>query len=292
MDERQIWWGEGSMNQYGAVMLGAATVQIELPPAATEVVPGVHWGYIDAFPSPAYWTYQVLARRAQGTRINFKLGGTLREEVGACLLGGHGIPASVGIAAFADLKRRGAFQEGAPDEGTLYEWLSGPIAIEGRSIRYRFAKQKAKYLASALAKLDRETPPCRSGSELRAWLLDLPGIGLKTASWVARNWLDADDVAILDIHLLRAGLLAGFFPRDLTVERHYLQLESLFLEFSRGLGVRASELDAVIWWEMMSSRETVQRLMDGDEARTSAPGVTRGRARNRKADTANQMLLV
>lgn len=280
------------MNQYGAVMLGAATVQIELPPAASEVVPGVNWGHIDAFPSPAYWAYQVLARRAQGTRINFKLGSTLREEVGACLLGGHGIPANVGIAAFADLKRQGAFQEGAPDERTLYEWLSGPITIDGRSIRYRFAKQKAQYLAAALARLDCETPPCRSGSELRTWLLDLPGIGLKTASWVARNWLDADDVAILDIHLLRAGLLAGFFPRDLTVERHYLQLEARFLELSRGLGVRASELDAVIWWEMMSSRETVQRLIDGDEAPMSLPGISRGRARNRKPHTVNQMVLL
>lgn len=280
------------MNQCGAVMLGAATVQIELPPASCEVVPGVNWGRIDAFPSPAYWTYQVLARRAQGTRINFKLGGTLREEVGACLLGGHGIPATVGIAAFADLKRRGAFQDGAPDEGTLYDWLSEPITIDGRSIRYRFAKQKAKYLAAALARLDCETPPCRSGSELRTWLLDIPGIGLKTASWVARNWLDADDIAILDIHLLRAGLLAGFFPRDLSVERHYLELEALFLEFSRGLGVRASELDAVIWWEMMSSRETVQRLMDSGEAAISFPGITRGRSRDRKTHTSNQMVLV
>ena len=98
---------------------------------------------------------------------------------------------------------------------------------------------------------------------VRDWLLALPGIGYKTASWIARNWLDADDVAILDIHVLRAGALAGFFERELTVERDYLQLEDQFLKFSRAIGVRASELDAVIWLEMMSSSATVRNLFDG-----------------------------
>lgn len=279
------------MSQHGAVILGTATVQIELPAASSHVVPGVRWGRIDAFPSPAYWAYQVLARRAQGTRIKFKLGDTLREEIGACLLGGHGIPAAVGIAAFTQLKRLGAFERGAPDEATLLGWLSEPIDLDGRRIRYRFAKQKARYLAAALSRLDEETPPANSGSELRNWLVELPGIGLKTASWVARNWLDADDVAILDIHLLRAGMLAGFFPNDLTVERHYLQLESRFLEFSQGLGVRASELDAVIWWEMMVSRDTVSKLLDSDQA--SATGLKgRRRANNSQADPTQQMTLI
>ncbi|MDZ3993341.1 hypothetical protein PspTeo4_24872 [Pseudomonas sp. Teo4] len=57
--------------------------------------------------------------------------------------------------------------------------------------------------------------PLHSGRALRDWLLELPGIGYKTASWVARNWLDADDVAILDIHILRAGAWQVFSPLDL-----------------------------------------------------------------------------
>lgn len=112
--------------------------------------------------------------------------------------------------------------------------------VGGRFVRYRFAKQKARYLAAALQKLSTEHPPLSSGRALRDWLLDVPGIGYKTASWVARNWLDADDVAILDIHILRAGLLGKFFESNLTVERHYLQLEEQFIRFSKGLGVRAS----------------------------------------------------
>jgi endonuclease III len=42
--------------------------------------------------------------------------------------------------------------------------------------------------------------------------MSLPGIGPKTASWIARNWLDADDVAILDIHIMRVGQVIGLFP--------------------------------------------------------------------------------
>jgi thermostable 8-oxoguanine DNA glycosylase len=281
------------MMQNGAVILGAATVQIELPAADKEVIPGVLWGAIEAFPTPAYWAYQVLARRAQGTRINYRLGSTLREEVGACLLGGHGIPASVGLAAFEALRAKGAFTGEVHEESTLFDWLSKPMQVGDRTIRYRFARQKAKYLAAAMAKMNSETPPITSGRQLRDWLIAIPGIGFKTASWVARNWLDADDVAILDIHLLRAGLLARFFPDDLTVERHYLQLESMFLDFSAGLGVRPSELDAVIWWEMMSSVETVNQIFEGLRLDTVPRYVSnRRRANKRNTDTADQLALI
>ena len=68
-------------------------------------------------------------------------------------------------------------------------------------------------------------------------------------------------MAILDIHILRAGVLAGFFDAELTVERHYRELEDQFLAFSAGLGVRASELDALMWYEMMASRNSVAQIL-------------------------------
>ncbi|MDE1713597.1 hypothetical protein PWG14_13565 (plasmid) [Chromobacterium amazonense] len=247
--------------QHGAVFLKRAVFNVEFPMPDAEVLPGVPWGSIDAFPAPAYWAYQIYARRIQGNRIHYKLGATLKEEVGACLLGGHGIPSSMGLAAFRHVKQKGAFGDVPPSEETLLEWLKEPLLADGRQLRYRFAKQKARYLAAALQKLAAEEAPLSSGKALRNWLLSIPGIGYKTASWVARNWLDADDVAILDIHILRAGLLGKFFQESLTVERHYLELEEQFLRFSDGLGVRASELDALIWLEMMSSPETVHSIL-------------------------------
>jgi thermostable 8-oxoguanine DNA glycosylase len=268
MDEPDLFHAEQrGLMQTAAVFVNFGTAHIELPEAGAELLPGIKWGSVDAFPTPAYWAYQVFAHRVLGRTINYRLGATLKEEVGACLLGGHGLPASVGLAAYHRLRELGAFAGKPPAEATLHAWLKQPLLVNGRPILYRFAKQKSHYLAQALVKLE-EKAPQEHGRQLRNWLIDIPGIGYKTASWVARNWLNSDDVAILDIHIQRAGRLVGLFPDELTVQRNYLELEELFLEFSRRLGVRASELDAVIWMEMMSSPNSVGGLL-GSKRRNS-----------------------
>jgi len=277
------------MTQHAAVFLSQSVVQFEFPAASDEALPGVRWGAVDAFPTPAYWAYQVLARRVSGQAIQYRLGQSLAEEVAACLLGGHGMPAEMGVAAFGRLRAAGLL-EGTPDEDCLYQELAKPMEINGRSCRYRFAKQKARYLASALASLAQGEPPTGSGRLLRDWLMELPGIGPKTASWVSRNWLDADDVAILDIHILRAGAVAGFFERGLTVERDYLKLEQQFLQFSHAIGVRASELDAVIWLEMMASPAATRKRMRAGESRRSGTALRTG-SHKRRSDP-NQAALI
>jgi N-glycosylase/DNA lyase len=258
------------VSQCAAVYTGRASVQIELPSLDEQVLPGLRWGAIEAFPTPAYWAYQVIARRLVNRSVHYRLGTSLEEELVACLLGGHGIPARVGVAAFQRLRTRGILA-GTPSEQELLIQLKEPLWIEGRPVHYRFANQKARYLSTALH-LIRETPPSMaSGQSLRDALMALPGVGPKTASWIARNWLDADDVAILDIHVLRAGALTGFLDSSLRVDRDYLALESQFLRFSHAIGVRPAELDALIWLEMASSSATVRRLMPGGfaDARSS-----------------------
>lgn len=279
--------------QRAYVMLESMAVSVDFPPPETEVMPGVQWGQVEAFPSPAYWAYQVIARRIEARSINYRLGRTLREEVGACLLGGHGIPARIGLLAFEHLKAKGAFERSNPDEATLRDWLSEPIKVDGKHIRYRFAAQKARYLAAALERLTAEPSPQNSGRELRDWLLGIPGIGFKTASWIARNWLNADDVAILDIHILRAGVLARFLDAGLTVERHYLELEQQFLAFSKALGVRSSELDSVIWWEMMASPRTVATVLESlpEGKFKQKHAISRFRSKDRDTDSLQLALI-
>lgn len=243
-----------------AAIVNANTVHLKFPSAADQVLPGVAWGSVDAFPSPAYWRYQALVRRLEGHAWSHRIGSTLVEEAGACLLGGHGLPAAVGIAAFEALRVREVFERTTPQQEIEYI-LRTPLNVNNRSVHYRFARQKSIYLAELLERLHRGYPPTTSGKALRNWLLHSAGIGPKTASWVARNWLDADDVAILDIHILRAGALGGFLEPGLTVTRHYFELEEQFLAFSRALNIRPSELDAVIWLEMMNSGKTIARLI-------------------------------
>jgi thermostable 8-oxoguanine DNA glycosylase len=184
-------------------------------------------------------------------------------------LGGHGIPAAVGLAAYQRLHERGAFGEQRPSEETIEAWLKEPLQIGPRQVRYRFAVQKARFLAEALHQV--QSPPAfDTGKQLRDWLMNLSGVGPKTASWIARNWKDADDVAILDIHIMRIGQVLGLFPRDFTVVRHYAELESLFLKFSEALDVRPSELDAVIWYEMASSPKAARAVIEQLESPSTA----------------------
>lgn len=243
------------MNQTATVVTRTGAIQLELPSPDTFLIRNVRWGAVDAFPTPAYWHCQVIARRLIGRPAGYKIGRTLTEEVAACLLGGYGIPATIGIAAFENLRELGAFSGPPPSEADLEAWLRFPLHLDGRLVKYRFARQKARYLATAIP-ATQSAPTFATGRQLRDWLTQLHGVGLKTASWVARNWMDADDVAILDIHIVRVGQAIGLFPPNLTVELHYSELEQMFLEFSRALDIRASELDAVVWHEMASSSVT------------------------------------
>jgi len=279
--------------QWASVVTGAISVQIELPSEDDEVVPGVRWGRIEAFPTPAYWAYQVMARRVEHRTINYRLGRTLREEVVACLLGGHGIPAQVGLAAFARLRDEGVFEGPAPEEADIARLLSQPLQIGDRLVHYRFVRQKAAYVSTALRRLDADALELQTGRGLRDALLAFPGIGPKTASWITRNWLDSDEVAILDIHVLRAGILAGFFDSSLTVERHYVRLEEQFLRFSHGLGVRPAELDAVIWLEMASSPRSVASALEymPESPMKKRHALASRRAHHRRSDTHQLPLL-
>ena len=249
------------MTQTASLLTRTGSIQVEMPSPDEPLIGGVRWGAFDVFPTPAYWHYQVVARRLVGAPVAYRLGRSLTEEVGACLLGGHGIPATVGLAAYDHLRAHGAFSGEAHSQDKLEAWLREPLKVAERQISYRFAAQKAKYLAAALPIL-RDAPTFSQGKALRDWLLQLAGVGPKTASWVARNWLDADDVAILDIHIMRVGQVINLFPRQFTVERHYFDLERLFLEFSAALGLRASEVDAVMWYEMASSPSVAKFVAD------------------------------
>ena len=275
------------MLQSAAVFSKVGAFKLELPSADIELLAGVRWGAIDAFPTPAYWLFQIFERRLTGGPPNYKLGRTLAEELGACLLGGHGIPADVGIAAYKRLRSEGIFEPNADaSEQRILGLLLSPLEVDGRQIRYRFAAQKARYLSGALGLVHGAPLNC-TGRVLRDWLVTLPGVGLKTASWIARNWIGADDVAILDIHILRFGQAIGLFDRTLKVERDYLKLEEQFLAFSAGMDTKPSELDAVIWHEMANSPFAVREM-----TRAAEPKATSARKARRQVRDRNQLVLV
>ncbi len=231
---------------------------------------GLVWGFAEEIGSPAYWAAQAWMWEVEAP-THYKLGRSLEEELIACLLGGYGIPAEVGLAAYERLR---AVNAESPcrllDEDAVLELLADPLDLNGRLVRYRFAKQKSAYLAGsmrALRSLDREAPD----RDLRDALTALPGVGPKTASWVVRNWRDSDCVSILDIHILRAGRMLQIFPEGKSVERHYLELEAAFLDFAEAISVKASILDSVMWMNMRQIPAAILRRLADPSAEVFSP---------------------
>ncbi|WP_372992117.1 hypothetical protein [Sulfitobacter sp.] len=215
-----------------------------------EVFPGVPFGRQDQLLSAAYWQW----RCGIGEEENHDYvsrGGTLRDEVAFCLLGGYGIKLEANEAFFQHLKGHGIFDTGVTaSEEDIFKLLSDTIPVVGRPQRYRFPRQKAGRLVAALNMIDQISDTTMSDLSFRAALNEIPGIGPKTASWITRNWLGSDNVAILDVHVLRAGCFLGIFDDAAHLPRHYLKLESNFLQFAEAINVRASVLDAVMWLDM------------------------------------------
>jgi thermostable 8-oxoguanine DNA glycosylase len=113
---------------------------------------------------------------------------------------------------------------------------------------YRFAHQRSLYLTEMLTAIENEEPPADDLS-FRLWLLRFRGIGPKTASWITRNWKNSDNVAIIDVHVCRAGELIGLY-RDKCPRNDYFRMVRDFLLFAQAVGVRASVLDVIIWSQM------------------------------------------
>ena len=224
------------------------TIRVELPDPATEILPGVVWGRHERFGSPSYWKYA--AGRNPAASPDFTIGRSLIEEIAVCLLGGFGMPADLGLAAFSQVRSRGLLDRASSEEEILATLLE-PLTVGSRQMRYRYPGQKSRYLAKTLATFY-STPvlPVSCAVELRKWLLSFPGIGLKTASWIVRNHLASNDVAILDVHIVRAGQLIGIFSQTADVTKDYLFMERAFLEFAKALDVPASLLDALMWQQM------------------------------------------
>ena len=231
-----------------------------IPNENIEVIPGVPWGCVSRPFTPAYWRLACIASGAINDIQRYHLGRSLEEEVVACLLGGHSVTGEMGLAAFNHLRHNRAIEQ-ARSINIFESLLKEPLNVGGKLIRYRFPKQKAKYITAALAYLDAKSPPLDSGKSLRNWLTAIPGIGNKTASWIARNWLDAQDVAIIDIHIHRAGVIIGIFNPNDDVSKDYLRMEECFLRLAEGISIPSNILDHQIWNDLRVTPSTVRKML-------------------------------
>jgi N-glycosylase/DNA lyase len=242
------------MNRLISLVIHDQLVQREMPQADVQLLPGVYWGDPWTLFTPAYWLAQAWMTQVEnGQRSRYCAKDGIVNELGFCLLGGFGITAELATVAFERCKEAGLF---ACTETRTEVWtteLSAPFLLNGRSVKYRYPNQKARFLSAAMTYVKQNKLRLDSGRVLRDQLLEIQGVGYKTASWVTRNVLDSDDVAILDIHLVRAGRLCGLFSAKNDVQRDYLSMEERFLLFCRELQLRPAILDCLIWDEMRAA---------------------------------------
>lgn len=208
------------------------------------------WGEAWQLGTAAFWVQQ--AHEFPNGPGRHRLGENLREELAICILGGYGVPGPVGNAAFIALRDAGMLDPALGEEAAatgMTRVLAEPLQVGSRRMRYRFHQQRPRRLAAALTGLS--AWECQvddlGDSELRDQLTRLPGVGPKTASWVVRNYRDSDNIAIIDIHIHRAGLSAGVFCADWTLPRDYGRFEDAFLAWAAAGRVSAANLDAAIW---------------------------------------------
>lgn len=214
----------------------------------------VRWYSSAHIGSAAFWLDQ--ARRSKFP-TSYRLGGNLTEEVAACVLGGHGITGAMTMAAFEALRERGLVNVGArPTAAQIEAVLRQPLTVPGygNPMRYRFAAQRSRRLADALRVLnDRPPPPDLLPREFRDWLTQLSGVGPKTASWVVRNMTESDDIAIIDIHVHRAGLVAGVFDQTWRLPQDYQLFEDAFCAWAAAGRTRTADLDVCIWNQLATA---------------------------------------
>lgn len=226
-----------------------------------EIMPGVKWGNYCQLYTAAFWKYMYQSNLDTFQNNVHRLGDTIIEEVVACILGGFGIPSEMGLLAFARLKNDNLIRNGVSYE-ELATALYLPFETDtGKFVRYRFYNQKSRYIFDFLNRGDLDQINIDNDLLLRKWLLTVNGIGPKTASWITRNWLQSENVAILDIHILRAGLIAGFFDDISKVDKNYFLLEKLYIKFCRAANVLPSNMDAIIWSYMKKSNKLAMKVI-------------------------------
>lgn len=145
----------------------------------------------------------------------------------------------------------------------LLEALTAPVHLNGKDRRYRFPYVRARQLETTRqtlrdlegglnALIDRTVEPMEARRKL---VHVVSGFGPKQASMFLRNIGRSFDLAILDSHVMRFGLVTGILggnpPASLS---QYERLEDSFRSYTRSLGFSVGCVDSAIWITMQAAR--------------------------------------
>ena len=186
---------------------------------------------------------------------------SLENELLFCLLSGFGIQFELARAATEKLVHLEPFADfwRADDLREAIESILGSSLFSvypgSKSRRFRFPRRKAAQIVAARAWLRSqanllERLKNRQAAQRRELLCECPGIGPKTSSWILRNLGLCNDLAILDVHIMRALAGAGRIPVGTRLPKDYLTAEKAFLEWCHDLQAPPPAFDLFLWhWQ-------------------------------------------
>ena len=187
----------------------------------------------------------------------------IEDELLFCLLGGYGITEEHGRSAWLTVRQLEPFSEVWRDDdlctriiATLELPQFEPRRADGSLRRYRFPKRKAAIIVKARGWVRSRKPldECLlywdDPKDRRRILLGCPGLGLKSASWLLRNLGMGDELAVLDVHLVRALQDAKRIGNEIRLPRDYYAVEKAFLNWCHELNAPSAAFDLFIWeWQ-------------------------------------------
>jgi N-glycosylase/DNA lyase len=192
----------------------------------------------------------------------------LWQELACCVLSSQ-VPYPLAQAVASAIREDSLLAPLAPvDEGAytarLSEILHREFIVDGRARRYRFPNSKARQLAATRRTILETFGTLSAGlaafdgaDEARLWFVThAPGLGPKQASMFLRNCRDANDLAIIDRHVLRYMELAGLTgsnPNGPTGYLRYVEDEIALRRHSRAKGYILGWFDYAVWVVMRLS---------------------------------------
>lgn len=189
-----------------------------------------------------------IARRlAEFSALRAKGDATLMAELSFCI-----------CAANSSAEAAWKAQKELTTSGLLTSDDAGRISAVLLSSHVRFHKNKAKYLIEARKKLFEEKglekilAANKDAVAIRNCLADeVLGLGMKEAGHFLRNTGLAQEVAILDRHIIKNIITLGIIdraPKTITRKR-YLDIEKKMMDFSRENKIPLAHLDLLMWSE-------------------------------------------
>jgi N-glycosylase/DNA lyase len=122
----------------------------------------------------------------------------------------------------------------------------------------RFSENKSKYIVGARnfftenekLEIKNKLEQFKNSAEAREWLVEnIKGFGMKEASHFLRNIGRGNNLAILDVHILknlREFEVIKEIPKSLTPKK-YIEIEEQMKRFSESVGIPFDELDLLLW---------------------------------------------